>query len=50
MFLKDKFIDQASPKEMYQSAGLDCEDIVAKVLDLLGASVGQFKNKSDKSA
>ena len=50
MFLKDKFIDQASPKEMYQSAGLDCEDIVAKVLDLLGASVGHFKNKSDKSA
>ena len=50
MFLRDKFIDQASPKEMYQSAGLDCEDIVAKVLDLLGASVGQFKNKSDKSA
>ena len=50
MFLRDKFIDQASPREMYQSAGLDCEDIVAKVLDLLGASVGQFKNKSDKSA
>ena len=50
MFLKDKFIDQASPKEMYQNAGLDCEDIIAKVLDLLGASVGHFKNKSDKSA
>jgi 1-deoxy-D-xylulose-5-phosphate synthase len=50
MFLKDKFIDQASPKEMYQNAGLDCEDIIAKVLDLLGVSVGQFKNKSDKSA
>ena len=50
MFMKDKFIDQASPKEMYQVAGLDSQDIVEKVLDLLGVSVGKFKKKSDKSA
>ena len=50
MFMKDKFIDQASPKEMYQVAGLDSQDIVEKVLDLLGVSVGRFKKKSNKSA
>ena len=50
MFMKDKFIDQASPKEMYQVAGLDSQDIVEKVLDLLGVSVGKFKKKSNKSA
>ena len=50
MFLKDKFVDQASPKEMYQAAGLDSQDIVEKVLDLLGVSVGKFKRKNNKSA
>ena len=50
MFLRDKFVDQASPKEMYQVAGLDSQDIVEKVLDLLGVSVGKFKKKSNKSA
>ncbi len=50
MFLKDKFIDQASPKEMYQAAGLDSQDIADKVLDLLGASVGKFAGKNNKSA
>jgi len=49
MFFKDKFIDQASPKDMYKAAGLDTQDIIDKVLDLLGASVGNFEQK-DKTA
>ncbi len=36
MVLPDTFIDQASPKDMYAVAGLNAEDIEAKVLDVLG--------------
>ena len=41
MVLPDIFIDQASPKEMYDVAGLNAKDIEAKVLSVLGvASIG----------
>ncbi|MEM1301340.1 MAG: 1-deoxy-D-xylulose-5-phosphate synthase [Pseudomonadota bacterium] len=36
MVLPDSFIDQASPRDMYDVAGLNAEDIEAKVLDVLG--------------
>jgi len=36
MVLPDTFIDHASPKDMYDSAGMNAEHIEAKVLDLLG--------------
>ncbi len=35
MVLPDTFIDQASPRDMYAMAGLNAEDIEAKVLDVL---------------
>jgi 1-deoxy-D-xylulose-5-phosphate synthase len=41
MVLPDIFIDQASPKAMYDVAGLNAKDIEAKVLSVLGvASIG----------
>ncbi len=39
MVLPDTFIDQASPAEMYASAGLDAARIEALVLSLLGVAV-----------
>jgi 1-deoxy-D-xylulose-5-phosphate synthase len=36
MVLPDTFIDQASPADMYAVAGMNAEDIEAKVLDVLG--------------
>ena len=36
MCLPDRFIDQASPDEMYADAGLTCDDIVAKVKQVSG--------------
>ena len=39
MVLPDIFIDQASPRDMYAVAGLNAEDIAAKVLEVLGARV-----------
>ncbi|MCZ4351324.1 1-deoxy-D-xylulose-5-phosphate synthase [Roseovarius aestuarii] len=38
MVLPDIFIDQASPEDMYQAAGLDAARIEAKVLDVLGVA------------
>ncbi|WP_323765912.1 1-deoxy-D-xylulose-5-phosphate synthase [Marinovum sp.] len=38
MVLPDTFIDQASPRDMYAVAGLNAEDIEAKVLEVLGVS------------
>ncbi len=38
MVLPDIFIDQASPRDMYDVAGLNAEDIAAKVLDVLGVA------------
>ncbi len=36
MVLPDTFIDQASPRGMYDAAGMNAEHIEAKVLDVLG--------------
>ena len=38
MVLPDTFIDQASPKAMYDVAGMNAEHIEAKVLDVLGVA------------
>ena len=38
MVLPDTFIDQASPRDMYATAGLNASDIEAKVLGLLGVA------------
>lgn len=38
MTLPDTFIDQASPKDMYDIAGLNAPDIEAKVLETLGVA------------
>ena len=39
MVLPDTFIDHASPKDMYATAGLNAPDIEAKVLEVLGVEV-----------
>ncbi|MEM7641515.1 MAG: 1-deoxy-D-xylulose-5-phosphate synthase [Pseudomonadota bacterium] len=39
MVLPDAFIDQAGPREMYETAGLDAWNIEATVLDALGVNV-----------
>ena len=36
MVLPDVFIDQSSPEDMYQQAGLNASDIEGLVLSLLG--------------
>ncbi|WP_425093849.1 1-deoxy-D-xylulose-5-phosphate synthase [Tropicimonas sp. S265A] len=42
MVLPDSFIDQASPRDMYDIAGLNAPDIEAKVLDVMGiAQIGE---------
>ncbi|MCV2873995.1 1-deoxy-D-xylulose-5-phosphate synthase [Defluviimonas sp. WL0050] len=38
MVLPDTFIDQASPEDMYATAGMDSAHIEAKVLDVLGVA------------
>lgn len=38
MVLPDIFIDQAGPREMYDVAGLNAEDIVKKVLEVMGVA------------
>ena len=38
MMLPDVFIDQASPREMYEIAGMNAKHIEAKVLNVLGAN------------
>ena len=39
MVLPDLFLDQASPEQMYQAAGLTAADIEAKVLAVLGVAM-----------
>jgi 1-deoxy-D-xylulose-5-phosphate synthase len=39
MVLPDTFIDQASPKAMYDLAGMNAEHIEAKVLEVMGVAV-----------
>jgi 1-deoxy-D-xylulose-5-phosphate synthase len=43
MVLPDIFIDQATPEDMYATAGLNAADIEARVLDVLG--VAQIDSK-----
>ncbi|WP_085306609.1 1-deoxy-D-xylulose-5-phosphate synthase [Planktotalea arctica] len=44
MVLPDIFIDQSDPRDMYRVAGLNSQDIEAKVLDVLGiAQIGSKK-------
>ena len=38
MVLPDTFIDQSSPKDMYAVAQLNADDIVSKVLDVMGVA------------
>jgi 1-deoxy-D-xylulose-5-phosphate synthase len=38
MVLPDTFIDQASPRAMYDAAGMNAEHIEAKVLEALGVA------------
>ncbi|MCB2137584.1 MAG: 1-deoxy-D-xylulose-5-phosphate synthase, partial [Rhodobacteraceae bacterium] len=38
MVLPDTFIDQASPEDMYATAGMSAAEIEAKVLDVLGVA------------
>ena len=38
MVLPDTFIDQANPRDMYATAGLNAADIEAKVLEVLGVT------------
>jgi 1-deoxy-D-xylulose-5-phosphate synthase len=38
MHLPDRFIDQASPAEMYADAGMSAEDIAAECLDAIGVA------------
>ncbi|WP_102109705.1 1-deoxy-D-xylulose-5-phosphate synthase [Oceaniglobus roseus] len=40
--LPDRFIEQASPAEMYADAGLTAQDIVAGALDALGVAMPEF--------
>ncbi|TRD23200.1 1-deoxy-D-xylulose-5-phosphate synthase [Palleronia caenipelagi] len=44
MVLPDTFIDHASPRDMYATAGLNCEDIEAKVLETLG--IDSLRNRA----
>lgn len=46
MHLPDRFIDQASPAEMYEDAGLSASDIANTALDALGIAVGKFEGRS----
>ena len=39
MVLPDTFIDQSSPRDMYDMAGLNAKDIEKKVLEVLGVAV-----------
>ena len=44
MVLPDVFIDQSSPEDMYQQAGLNASDIEGLVLSLLGLESLKFVN------
>lgn len=46
MVLPDQFIDQASPRDMYDIAGLNAEDIEARVLATLGVAQLDKRAKS----
>jgi 1-deoxy-D-xylulose-5-phosphate synthase len=46
MVLPDTFIDQDSPKKMYEKAGLDSKSIASKVEEILNSNIILAKNKS----
>jgi len=46
MVLPDTFIDQDSPKKMYEKAGLDSQSIASKVEEILNSNIILAKNKS----
>ena len=43
MVLPDTFIDQSSPRDMYATAGLNADDIAAKVLKVLGVVPSEMR-------
>ena len=48
MVLPDRFIDQASPTEMYRDAGMSEGDIIARCIELLSKSLGKSDQQVDK--
>jgi 1-deoxy-D-xylulose-5-phosphate synthase len=46
MTLPDRFIDHASPADMYADAGLTAQDIAAAALDALGVATARFDEKA----
>jgi 1-deoxy-D-xylulose-5-phosphate synthase len=46
LHLPDRFIDQASPADMYADAGLTADDIAATALDALGVRTANFHEKA----
>ncbi|RZV40850.1 MAG: 1-deoxy-D-xylulose-5-phosphate synthase, partial [Acidimicrobiales bacterium] len=42
MVLPDVFIDQDTPDNMYKTAGLDSDAIVAKVFEVIGRDMAEF--------
>ena len=46
IILPDIFIDQDSPKKMYEIAGMDSLSIVNKILETLNSNIILAKNKS----
>ena len=46
LHLPDRFIDQASPAQMYAEAGLTAEDIADTALQALGVTVARFAAKA----
>ena len=48
MVLPDRFIDQASPAEMYRDAGMSEGDIIARSIELLSKSLSKSDQQIDK--
>jgi 1-deoxy-D-xylulose-5-phosphate synthase len=46
LHLPDRFIDQASPAEMYAEAGLTAQDIADAALQAMGVTVAQFTERA----
>jgi len=46
LHLPDRFIDQASPADMYADAGLTAQDIATAALDALGVATARFEEKA----
>jgi deoxyxylulose-5-phosphate synthase len=48
MVLPDRFIDQASPTEMYSDAGMSEGDVIARCIELLSKSFSKSDQHIDK--